>query len=293
MPDAKPKCFIIMPVSTPPALVPQYGGDSEHFRHVLEHLFTPAVEQAGFEAMPPVASGADIIHAEIIKKLETADLVLCDLSAENPNVFFELGIRTAVDKPIALVKDQFLTRVPFDTTLINHHAYDGSLSAWTIQKEIASLATHVQNAVTTSGGRNTMWKVFGLTTRAQPASAGTPDDKLDLLIRQVESLAREQMSRDEFRPNVEPDDVPNELYKFANDLLGAYDVELASGRVENLSFYLTVDKLPSMRVTSILKRRFRERGYVLEFELVRINDPNVTQRAVNQDKQHGSLDVRP
>ena len=49
--------------------------------------------------MPPTASGSDLIHAKIIKNLETADLVLCDMSALNPNVFFEFGMRTALNKP--------------------------------------------------------------------------------------------------------------------------------------------------------------------------------------------------
>jgi hypothetical protein len=121
-----------MPLSTASEALPRYGNDDAHFVHVLEHLFVPAVEQAGFEAVRPTMFGADLIHAEIIKNLETADLVLCDASGYNPNVFFELGIRTALDRPVALVRDSITERLPFDTSIINTHTYDASLcpGAW-------------------------------------------------------------------------------------------------------------------------------------------------------------------
>ena len=43
-------------------------------------------------------TGADLIHAQIVKNLQFADVVLCDVSTHNPNVFFELGIRTALNR---------------------------------------------------------------------------------------------------------------------------------------------------------------------------------------------------
>ena len=45
------KCFIIMPVTTPVHLVKQPGGDEDHFAHVLEYLFVPAIEKAGLEVI--------------------------------------------------------------------------------------------------------------------------------------------------------------------------------------------------------------------------------------------------
>ena len=118
-------CFIIMPITTPAHLVGDYSHDANHFQHVLEHLFQPAIREAGYEPIPPSARGSDLIHAEIISRIESADLVLCDMSTLNPNVFFELGIRTALDKPVCMVKDLLTTQVPFDTAVIAAPA-DGS-----------------------------------------------------------------------------------------------------------------------------------------------------------------------
>jgi len=119
----KKHCFIIMPITTPDNMVDQYehSGGKDHFKHVLDCLFVPAVKEAGYEPIPPTTKGSDIIHAGIIQNLETADLVLCDMSSLNPNVFFEFGIRTSLNKPVCVVKDDLTKKVPFDTGIINHH----------------------------------------------------------------------------------------------------------------------------------------------------------------------------
>ena len=175
-----------MPISMPDALLQQYANDKDHFQHVLDHLFVPAIKKIGYAPIPPTVAGSDIIHAEIIHNLETADLVLCDMSASNPNVFFELGIRTAVDMPVSLVKDQFTLKVPFDTTLINHHNYNASLAPWLLENEIQRLSEHLTKTINNSGTRNTLWKYFGLTTRAELPTTSSVDEKLNLIIQAIE-----------------------------------------------------------------------------------------------------------
>jgi hypothetical protein len=134
------KCFIIMPVSTPPGLVSVYKEDNDHFLHVMEHLFIPAIKEAGFEPIRPITKGSDIIHGHIISNLESSDLVLCDMSNNNPNVFFELGIRTALNKSICVVKDCFVEKVPFDVVPINYHVYSPDLFPWEVEDEVDKLA---------------------------------------------------------------------------------------------------------------------------------------------------------
>lgn len=75
------ECFIIMPITTPELLIKEYRDGAEHFKHVLECLFIPAIEKAGYIPKPPVAKGADLIHAEIISNIENADIILCDMSS--------------------------------------------------------------------------------------------------------------------------------------------------------------------------------------------------------------------
>jgi hypothetical protein len=119
-----PKCFAIMPISTPKDMLERYWRDEDHFIHVAEYIFKPAAEQAGYEFCPPSITSSDVIHAEIIRNLEESALVLCDITLWNANVFFELGIRVALDKPVALVRDTFTADIPFDNALISCHTYD-------------------------------------------------------------------------------------------------------------------------------------------------------------------------
>ena len=45
-----------------------------------------------------------MIQSTIVTELLAADIVLADLTEHNPNVLFELGMRIAADKPVALVR---------------------------------------------------------------------------------------------------------------------------------------------------------------------------------------------
>jgi hypothetical protein len=185
----QPACFVAMPVTTPSNYAEKLR-DPSHFPHVLEHLFTPALSIAGYRVVAPTSRGAQLIHAEIIRNLEQADLVLCDLSSLNANVFFELGIRTSLNRPVALVKDQMTEQIPFDLSTINTHSYDQSLVPWTLTKEIEQLAEHVKAVDTAAGSSNDMWHYFGLTKRASPAEiTGNPiEAKLDLLVAEITAL---------------------------------------------------------------------------------------------------------
>jgi hypothetical protein len=180
-------CFVAMPVTTPASYADDLR-DPDHFTHVLTYLFTPALERAGYKVIPPKMLGATLIHAEIIRHLEQADLVLADLSSHNSNVFFELGIRTSLDRPVVLVKDKRSAAIPFDLGTINVLTYDESLARWRLDEEVEHLAEHVSNVPTDSDSGNAMWKYFGLTKRGGPAEAGSLEAKVNLLLAEVTKL---------------------------------------------------------------------------------------------------------
>lgn len=187
--SAQKECFIIMPITTPEPMIEKYRDGEEHFTHVLGCLFKPAIEKAGYNPIPPKAKGADLIQAEIIKNLETADIILCDMSCLNPNVFFEFGIRTSLNKPVCVVKDEFTESVPFDTGILNHHEYKSSLESWDLEREINSLSAHLTASSERSKGENTLWKYFGMKSEAGPykVAEGT-DSKFEYLNFRMDSL---------------------------------------------------------------------------------------------------------
>lgn len=187
--DDKKKCFIIMPITTPKSLISKYSGGENHFAHVLDQIFIPAIEKSNLDPIPPKAAGSGLIQADIIKNLETADLVLCDMSTLNPNVFFEFGIRTALNKPVSLVVDDKTPDIPFDSSMIHHHEYKSALQNWTHKEDISSLSDHINESLKKSKKENSLWKYFGLSSFAHSVELKEGEQaRWSYLIKQIESL---------------------------------------------------------------------------------------------------------
>lgn len=90
---------------------------------------------------------SDIIQSTIIKNLYHADVIVCDLSSLNPNVFFELGIRMAYRKPCVLLIDD-KTSPPFDVAPIRYIDYPSSFHRYELeekQREIRETVIQVYN----------------------------------------------------------------------------------------------------------------------------------------------------
>lgn len=117
---AKPVCGIVMPISEID------GCSSEHWVEVRE-IFYSCIEDAGFEGR--LVSHSDIsgvIQKRIVQNLYNDDIVICDVSCNNPNVMFELGMRLAFDKPTIIIKDDE-TDFLFDTGVVEHIDYPRGL----------------------------------------------------------------------------------------------------------------------------------------------------------------------
>jgi len=173
-----------MPITTPADSVVDYGGDESHFAHVLKHLIEPAVSAEGYTVIPPLIDNSEIIQGEIIRHLATADLVLCDISGWNANVFFELGIRVALDRPVALIRDSLTETIPFDNNMISCHTYNSVIALWSIEEEVRRLRRHVASAG--SQERNAMWRYFGIAQVASVDNSSNPiEAKLDMVLSEL------------------------------------------------------------------------------------------------------------
>lgn len=202
-PQEKPKCFIAMPVSTPDYLSKEYG-DPDHFKHVMEELFLPAIEAAGMIAIPPISTGSEVIHADIIDALQSAELVLVDLSSLNPNVLFEFGVRTSLNKPACPVRDDKTPTIPFDASTLNTHNYSSDLQSWVTKVEIPKLTTHLRVSLEKSKRQNALWKHFGFKQAAEaPREPKGPEEKLDALMNEMAGL-RTQVERIEKNSRTAP-----------------------------------------------------------------------------------------
>lgn len=153
-------------------------------------------------------------------------------------MYFELGIRTSLDRPVVLVRDNLTTKIPFDTGPINTFTYDASLLAWTLQSQVNALSTHITEAARKAEGRNSLWRYFGLTQRAGPAEITNPQvAKLNLIVEEVNRL-RDQLTS----PSPEPDFYSSAL-SFEEERHSMHGKEVVlSGDVEANEAYLIVDR---------------------------------------------------
>lgn len=116
------------------------------FAETLRSLITPAAVDAGFSVETANRDGSDVIQATIINKLLDADLVIADLTDHNPNVFFELGLRMAADKPVALVKAAGTGRVFDVDNMLRVVEYSPQLWTSTIEADVPKLRDHISQS---------------------------------------------------------------------------------------------------------------------------------------------------
>jgi hypothetical protein len=110
------KCFVIMPFGNPEK-------DPEHARkldQIYSRWIKPTVENIKVSDGKYIAchradkeQRPDDIISHIIENLVTSDLVIADLTGKNANLFYELGVRHAVNNNTILIAED-LNDIPFD-----------------------------------------------------------------------------------------------------------------------------------------------------------------------------------
>jgi tetratricopeptide (TPR) repeat protein len=107
----RPHAFVVMPFGR------KQGPDGRwiDFNAIYQDLIKPALEDAGFESFraDEESSSGDII-SDMFQELLLADLVVADLSIDNANVFYELGIRHALRRRGVVHIQAGRAYMPFD-----------------------------------------------------------------------------------------------------------------------------------------------------------------------------------
>ena len=117
---AKPICGVVRPIA---------GIEGYPEGHWLEvhQIIAEAAADAGYEArLVSDDEAIGVIMGRIVSNLHDYPIVVVDVSALNPNVFFELGMRLTFDKPTVVIKDD-ATRYPFDASPIEYIPYPSNL----------------------------------------------------------------------------------------------------------------------------------------------------------------------
>jgi hypothetical protein len=155
--EAKPlKCGLIMPISA-------IDGCSEAHWDEVRIIIKEALADTPFVVeLVSDSNEIGIIQKRIVQNIYDNDIVVCDVSAKNPNVMFELGMRLAFDKPAIIIKDD-KTNYSFDTSPIEHISYPRDLhyhaiQAFKIKLREKVIATHEASK---KEGYTTFLKHFG------------------------------------------------------------------------------------------------------------------------------------
>jgi hypothetical protein len=127
-------CFVMMPFSLP--LGPYYS-----------LIYKPAIEKAG---LTPIRADEDIFSTgkiidQIWRGINSAKVLVAELTSRNANVFYELGLAHALKKPVVLVSSNE-NDVPFDLHYIRVIYYDTTDPFWG-QKLIDKIAENVISAL--------------------------------------------------------------------------------------------------------------------------------------------------
>ena len=136
-----PHAFIAMPFGTKPGA----DGAPIDFNRVYAELLKPALEAAGFEVFrADEEPRAGDIRTDMFQELLVADLVVADLTLDNPNVWYELGVRHALRARGVLLVQGPRASQPFDIYTDRKLRYalrDGAPDPATLAEDIQRLAT--------------------------------------------------------------------------------------------------------------------------------------------------------
>jgi hypothetical protein len=134
--NEKPVCGIVMPISEID------GCSAGHWKDVKE-IIEKAATMAGYEAkLVSQSDDVGVIQQRIVQNLYDCEIIVCDVSAKNANVMFELGLRLAFDKPAIVLKDD-KTSYSFGTSPIEHLEYPRDLRYSVIQSFKTDLASKI------------------------------------------------------------------------------------------------------------------------------------------------------
>ncbi len=117
MENGPKRAFVLMPFRNP-------------YDEYYEKIYKPALLEEGFEVhrADDMNAPRPIIN-DIRKYIAEADLIVCEMSERNPNVFYELGLAHAIGKPVILLT-RAVGDIPFDLRHIRVIVYSTETPDW-------------------------------------------------------------------------------------------------------------------------------------------------------------------
>jgi O-acetyl-ADP-ribose deacetylase (regulator of RNase III) len=137
------KCFVIMPFGKKKDV----DGTEVDFDYVYHNLIEKAVEELGIDCErcdEIIDTGS--IHFKMFHGIFEADVAVVDITSLNANVFYELGIRHALNKHVTLIISKAGTNPPFNIRDLNTLPYSTD-TVEEINKAKVMIQEHIKNGL--------------------------------------------------------------------------------------------------------------------------------------------------
>jgi hypothetical protein len=266
-------CGVIMPISAIDGL------SAEHWVEVFS-ILQDVIKDAGFE--PSLVSNADeagIIHKRNVHSIYTNPIIVFDVSAKNPKVMFELGLRLALDKPTIIIKDD-VTDYNFDASPIKPITYPRDLRFTPIvafKKELRSKIETTYRTYEENPEAVTFFKELGEDKSEKVSSKEITADKI--ILDSLEKLTEEVKT------------IKNNIRKEASGGRGGAQANIAVNnftdiflRPENLEIFVT-SKIDQFVKVSGLKNRTEIEKQLLQhkvFEFIASSNPELENDVIER-----------
>jgi len=209
---AKKVCFFITPIGQPKS--PERDRADKIKKHLLNRVLAGKYKVVRVDELRQPGS---ITH-QIIELLNDADLVIADLTGLNPNVFYELAIRHALNKVSVHLIDKN-TKIPFDlqderTIIFNINDLD---SVNECKQQLAKFVQEINRKKFEYS--SPVFRVLGV-------AAATEEEQrefLDTMAGQIDSIASDVSSIELELGMADLDEIGKSLSQLGKD---AYDMKL-------------------------------------------------------------------
>ena len=113
--------------------------------NVYNNIFRPAIKDAGFaESRGDAIVRVGDLNTNVWQSITQAGVILAEVSAPNPNVYYEIGLATALGKPVFLFKQKDV-KLPADFGGAHYYEYelkDPDATRKKLSEELRNWANH-------------------------------------------------------------------------------------------------------------------------------------------------------
>lgn len=178
------RCFVITPIGA------ENSPERLHADWVLNIAIKPVFEDAGYTVFrSDTIDDPSMINDAIFNHIFEDDVCVADLSFTNANVYYELGVRHSLLKPVIHISHNLVERLPFDNQ--QHRAIFFTLNDYHSVERL-KVSLRAQLATIESEGFKVSNPITHARGRIEIAKSGDDKDKLiSELLSRMDSMERQ------------------------------------------------------------------------------------------------------